>query len=134
MAEISKTAPSSPEVKKQAEQEPTSPINSLSSETAEVKVIELPKPDLKPFQGLKAEISNPKVEAEISKPIAKPENPEPAPSRPETKVQAMEGPKEEFIPQVQTYSSEPAQVEVVKDPKLEILELAPQPAQVSTPR
>ncbi|MBU6375465.1 MAG: hypothetical protein KGQ59_05675, partial [Bdellovibrionales bacterium] len=45
----------------------------------------------------------------------------------------MEGPKEEFIPQVQTYSSEPAQVEVVKDPKLEIRELAPQPAQVSTP-
>ena len=133
MAEISKTAPSSPEVKKQSDQQPTSPINSLSSETAEVKVIELPKPDLKPFQGLKAEISMPKVEAEISKPIVKPENPEPAPSRPETKVQAMEGPKEEFIPQVQTYSSEPAQVEVVKDPKLEILELAPQPAQVSTP-
>ena len=133
MAEISKTAPSSPEVKKQADQEPTSPINSLSSETAEVKVIELPKPDLKPFQGLKAEISMPKVEAEISKPIAKPENPEPTPSRPEIKVQAIEEPKEEFIPQVQTYSSEPAQVEVVKDPKLEILELAPQPAQVSTP-
>jgi hemolysin activation/secretion protein len=133
VAEISKTAPSSPEVKKQAEQQPTSPINSLSSETAEVKVIELPKLDLKPFQGPKAEISKPKVEAEISKPIAKPETPEPAPSRPEIKVQAIEEPKEEFIPQVQTYSSEPAQVEVVKDPKLEILELAPQPAQVSTP-
>ena len=133
MAEISKTAPSSPEVKKQAEQEPTSPINSLSSETAEVKVIELPKPDLKPFQGPKAEISKPKVEAEISKPIAKPEKPEPTPSRPEIKVQAIEEPKEEFIPQVQTYSSEPAQVEVVKDPKLEILELAPQPTQISTP-
>ena len=133
MAEISKTAPSSPEVKKQAEQEPTSPINSLSSETAEVKVIELPKLDLKPFQGPKAEISKPKVEAEISKPIAKPENPEPAPSRPEIKVQAIEEPKEEFIPQVQTYSSEPAQVEVVKDQKLEILELAPQPTQISTP-
>ena len=48
-------------------------------------------------------------------------------------MQAIEEPKEEFVPQVQTYSSEPAQVEVVKDPKLEILELAPQPAQVSTP-
>ena len=133
MAEISKTVPSSPEVKKQAEQEPTSSINSLSSETAEVKVIELPKLDLKPFQGPKAEISTPKVEAEISKPIVKPENLEPAPSRPEIKVQAIEEPKEEFTPQVQTYSSEPAQVEVVKDPKLEILELAPPPAQVSTP-
>ena len=133
MAEISKTAPSSPEVKKQAEQQPTSPINSLSSETAEVKVIELPKLDLKPFQGPKAEISKPKVEAEISKQIPNPEKIESAPSRPEIKVQAIEKPKEEFIPQVQTYSSEPAQVEVVKDPKLEILELAPQPAQVSTP-
>ena len=133
VAEISKTAPSSPEVKKQAEQEPTSPINSLSSETAEVKVIELPKPDLKPFQGPKAEISKPKVEAEISKQIPNPEKIESAPSRPEIKVQAIEEPKEEFIPQVQTYSSQPAQVEVVKDPKLEIRELAPQPAQVSTP-
>jgi hypothetical protein len=107
VAEISKTAPSSPEVKKQAEQQPTSPITSLSSETAEVKVIELPKLDLKPFHGPKAEISKPKVEAEISKTIAKLENPEPAPSRPEIKVQAIEEPKEEFIPQVQTYSSEP---------------------------
>ena len=124
MAEISKTAPSSPEVKKQAEQQPTSPINSLSSETAEVKVIELPKLDLKPFQGPKAE---------ISKQIPNPEKIESAPSRPEIKVQAIEEPKEEFVPQVRTYSSEPAQVEVVKDPKLEILELAPQPAQVSTP-